>query len=126
MTWAQMARSSLNVAKLVVSEHPRTSVSRSYYAAHVALAEQLLGNGYIPPTGRQTQPHRDQSKLIKEKLNGVFGANATKRLGAAFSRLYARRIDADYKRTVTVDRGTAVDSLRDAASVLQLFKVGET
>lgn len=111
---------------MVASEHPRPSVSRSYYAAHVALTDQLLGAGYVPPLGRQTQPHLSQSKLIKEKLTKRFGAIATKRLIAAFSRLYTRRIDADYKRTVTVDHRVALDSLRDAAAVFQLFKVGET
>ena len=125
MTWAEMAQSSLNAARTVASEHPRASVSRSYYAAHVALTEQLLGLGYVPPKGRQTQPHLQQSKLIKENLTVDFRAKVIKHLVAAFSRLYTRRIDADYKRTVTIDRRTALDSLRDAASVLRLFQVGE-
>lgn len=125
MTWAEMAISSLAAARTVISEHPRASASRSYYAAHVALAEQLLSTGYVPPDGRQTQPHLSQSKLIKEKLSASLGVTTTKRLVAAFSRLYTRRIDSDYKRTVTIDRGTALDSLRDAASILRAFKIGE-
>jgi len=126
MTWDEMAASSLAAAKVLVSDYPRASASRSYYAAHVALTEQLLNVGYVPPERRQTQPHMQQSKLIRENLTPTLGTIATKQLMAAFSRLYNRRIDADYKRNVTVDRSTALDSLRDSAAVLRAFRVGES
>lgn len=92
----------------------------------MALTEQLLKAGYLPGKGRQTQPHASQSKLIKEKLGASLGPKAAKRLAAVYSRLYQRRLDADYKKTVSIDRRIAVDSIRDAASVLRRFKVGES
>jgi uncharacterized protein (UPF0332 family) len=125
MTWAEMAVSSLAAAKKLLSDHPRASASRSYYAAHVALTEQLLKVGYVPPKGRQTQPHAGQSGLIRKKLALSLGAVATKQMTAAFSRLYSRRIDADYNCNVTVDRSTALESIRNSASVLRAFKVGQ-
>ena len=39
------------------------------------------------------------------------------------SRLYSRRIDSDYVRRVTIDRAIALESLRDANSVLRALGV---
>lgn len=99
-------------------------MSRAYYAAHVALAKELIANGYVPPIGRQTQRHRDQSVLIRRYLKALKPATQ-KRLVATFVRLYARRIDADYKRTVMIDRTIALDSVRDAAAAMRTLKTSQ-
>lgn len=122
MNWSEIATSSLSSAKAIWKEHPRSSVSRSYYAAHVVLAGRLVDNGYVPPSGRQTQPHGGRASFIKKYLVQLSPV-AVKRLAMLVGRLYNRRIDADYKRTVTVDSQVALDSLRDAATVLRTLGV---
>jgi uncharacterized protein (UPF0332 family) len=123
MTWNEMSVSSLAVAQAVSRDHARSAVSRAYYSAHVALAQRLLDEGYVPPAGVQTQPHRDQARLIKRYLAGL-GQAGVRQMVTAFGRLYSRRIDADYKRTVTIDRAVALDSLRDTAFILHVLKAG--
>jgi uncharacterized protein (UPF0332 family) len=122
MDWKDIAISNLACAKSAIAEHPRSSASRAYYAAHVALALKLTANGYVPPPGRQTQPHREQPGLIRRHLTGL-GANRQKRLAASFVRMYARRIDADYKRTVKVVKTDALELLRDASAAMRALGV---
>lgn len=122
MTWDEIAVRSLRSAKSLWKDDPRSSSSRAYYSAHVALAGRLVSGGYVPPRGRQTQPHGGQSRLVRTHL-ATLSPGTARRLSSAMSRLYGRRIDADYRRTVTVDEQAALDSLRDAASVLQALRV---
>jgi len=122
MNWKDIAISNLACAKSVIADHPRSSASRAYYAAHVALALKLTAHGYAPPLGRQTQPHREQPGLIRRYLTSL-GAKRQKRLAASYVRMYARRIDADYKRTVKVDKEAALDLVRDAAAAMRALGV---
>jgi uncharacterized protein (UPF0332 family) len=122
MTWVEIGKSHLSAAKSLRVSHPRSSISRSYYAAHVALAQSLFNSGYAPVNGRQTQPHQSQAKLIGIHL-AHFTPNAVKELRAVTRRLYARRIDADYKRNMTVDAATASQSLQDVSTLFYLLGV---
>ncbi len=101
MTWLEIGKNHLEAAKRILDDHPRSSASRAYYAAHVVLAESLLASGYLLGTGAETPPDRDQARLIRQHLAGK-GFAIVKELRSVIRRLYARRIDADYKRTVTL------------------------
>ena len=118
MTWTEIGLNHLSGAQRTLNYEPRSSVSRAYYAVHVTLAEKLIARGFVPPTNQQTPGHAQQLKLIK-KLFAKEGKNFAKTLKALVNRLYRRRIDADYLRTVTVDRRMALDCLIDAVSVLK-------
>jgi hypothetical protein len=124
MTWDEFAIDLLKAAKAMLGTHPRSSASRAYYAAHIALAKVLEAHGFVPDRGYSTQQHKRQSRLIGQHLGhlGPVGVRALKQL---FSRLYTRRIDADYVRRVTIDRQIALDSLRDASAVFVVLDVKE-
>ncbi len=124
MTWDELAIDLLRAAKSLVDSHPRSAASRAYYAAHIALAKALQANGYVPMAGGATQPHRLQSRLIERHL-GHMGAGTVRSLRRAFSRLYSRWIDADYVRRAMIDRAIALESVRDAVSVLWALDVRE-
>ena len=44
MTWDELAIDLLKAAKAMLDTHPRSSASRAYYAAHIALAKVLEAN----------------------------------------------------------------------------------
>jgi uncharacterized protein (UPF0332 family) len=122
MTWTEIGKNHLHAAKKMLAEHPRSSISRAYYAAHVVLTEALIRAGYMLTSGSETPPHRQQAKLIGLHLVGM-GDHVVRELRAVIRRLYYYRIDADYKRTATVDRTTALESVRDACTLFQLLGV---
>jgi len=116
MTWDELAIDMLKAAKALLDAHPRSAASRAYYAAHIALARVLEQHGFTPDRGYSTQQHRRQSRLIGQYL-GHLGAQGIRSMRQLFSRLYARRIDSDYVRRVTINRQIALESVRDASAV---------
>ena len=124
MTWDELAIDLLKAAKAMLVTHPRSSASRAYYAAQIALAKALEQNGFVPDRGYSTQQHKKQSSLIGEHLSHL-GSNGVKELRRMLSRLYARRVDADYVRRVTIDRQIALESLRDASAVFMALSIEE-
>jgi uncharacterized protein (UPF0332 family) len=122
MSWQDIGKNHLEAAKLLVDRHPRSAASRAYYAAHVVLAEALVRSGTVLSAGRQTPSHRAQAKLISIHFRER-GSAFVRRLKTAVSRLYSRRIDADYLMTVTIDSSTARDCVRDASTVFVLLEV---
>ncbi|MGA2497644.1 MAG: HEPN domain-containing protein [Tepidisphaeraceae bacterium] len=122
MTWSEIGKNNLQAAKLNLAGQPRSAASRAYYAAHVVLAEKLVANGCPLSPGRQTPAHAAQASLIGRHLAHE-GTKVVRELRAVIRRLYARRIDADYKRNVTMDRLLAMESIRDASTLFQLLKV---
>ena len=120
VTWAEIAGSHLAAAKLPVRDHPRSAVSRSYYAMHVALTDALLEAGYIMPDDRETPPHNHQADLIGKHL-GSFGRPRVNDMRRLVRRAYRRRVDADYRRTIVVGVADAVEAVRDASSFLVIL-----
>ena len=122
MTWDEIGKNNLQAAKRTLDDQPRSSASRAYYAAHVVLADALVTAGYPLTPGRQTPPHVAQAQLIGAHLGGR-GPAFVREARAVVRRLYARRLDADYRRTVTVDRAIARESVRDASTLFELLEV---
>lgn len=120
MTWIEIGKNNLQAAKRTLNEEPRSAASRAYYAAHVVLTSGLVQAGYPLPAGRQTPPHEPQANLIGRHLAHL-GAAAVREARAIIRRLYSRRLDADYRRTATVDRAVALESVRDASTLFQLL-----
>lgn len=124
MTWDELAIDLLRAARATLNEHPRSSASRAYYAAHIALAKSLEANGFAPSAGYSTQQHVRQSQLIGQYFGGL-GPVGVRKLRRTISRPYSRRIDADYVPRVTIDQRIALESLRDASAVLNVLGVPE-
>ena|SRR5690348_5627803 len=122
MTWSEIGKNNLQAAKRTLQDEPRSSASRAYYAAHVVLAEALVDAGCRLTAGQQTPPHAAQARLIGAHL-AHRGASFVREARSAIRRLHARRLDADYRRTVTVDRSIARESVRDASTLFELLEV---
>lgn len=122
MSWLEIGKNHLEAAKLLIDDHPRSAASRAYYAAHVVLADSLIRAGADLSAGRQTPSHRAQAKLIAEHF-AARGSLFVRRLKTSISRLYSRRIDADYLRSVTLDTATARECVRDASTVFVMLEV---
>ena len=122
MSWTEIGKNHLQAAKATFDAQPRSSASRAYYAAHVVLAEALVLCGCVLTPGRETPPRNRQPRLIGLHFADR-GAAFVQELRAVIRRVQARRIDADYKRTVTFDRALALESIRDASTVFKLLDV---
>ncbi len=123
MEWTEIGLSSLRAAKALRPNQPRSCVSRAYYAAHAVLTGALVGvGGYLPTGARQTPPHHAQAQLIGAHL-GSGGTGFVRELRKVIRRLYARRLDADYRCTVSVDSQMATEALRDASTVFRILGV---
>jgi hypothetical protein len=122
MTWNDLGRDSLSAAREVRVAHPRSGISRAYYAAHSVLAQALLDEGYTTPPNRQTPPHDAQPGLIRRHLSAR-GARFVRELQAVIRRLYAARLDADYNRRVTIDQEVSRQAVRDAHAVFVMLGV---
>ena len=118
MMWLDIAQDHLKAARLLARTRPRSAASRSYYAAHCLLTHSLCSRGYVVAGNRQTPPHREQPRLVRQFLG-------MPKLAFLLTRLYARRIDADYNCRATVNAAVAMDSLRDAHELFRLLKVKE-
>jgi hypothetical protein len=91
MAWVDLARNNLLAAKRMCKSHPRSCISRAYYAAHVLVTDALIKAGYVPMPPYETAPHKQQAILIGLHLmieGPVFVAD----LSQAISRLYKSRL----------------------------------
>ena len=122
MTWVEIGKENMAAAKHLITGQPRSAVSRAYYTPHAVLTDALVAEGYVPLSPRQTPPHSLQAKLIGLHLTWL-GVSGVRRAREIMRRLYGRRIDADYKRTVTTGRATALESVRDASELFLLLGV---
>ena len=120
MTWEEIARDHLAAAKSLTRNHPRSAASRAYYAVHAGLTAALTGAGYRPKDNRETPPHEVQAKLIGLHL-AKHGAGQVRDLRWLVRRSYQRRIDADYRRSVSVTGTEARDAIRDASALFVIL-----
>jgi uncharacterized protein (UPF0332 family) len=122
MTWVEMAQNNLLAAKRMCKAHPRSAISRAYYAGHAVLANALIAAGYTPSAPYETAPHKQQPLLIGRYLASS-GAVLVTDLSQAISRLYKGRLDADYSRLASIDNSHAKEAIRDAVEIFTLLNV---
>jgi uncharacterized protein (UPF0332 family) len=123
MTWDDLGKSCRRAAQEVKEQHPRSCVSRAYYAAFTVLNERLLPHE-APPHNYETHAHRRLPDLIEEYL---FPTDQRRRrsLRMTVRRLYNARLDADYRLSRTVDQAIALGALRDAKAIFQTLGVDD-
>jgi uncharacterized protein (UPF0332 family) len=120
-TWRELSLDSLEAAqKLLAAGHWRSSVSRSYYSAYCALADQLTRRGVLFARGWRNPSHDQLPNLIQHSL--PLPANARRQLARAIRRLRTVREDADYRPRTTVDRSLALACVQDAIFVMQALE----
>ena len=116
VTWAEIGLDNLVAGReLYRSGRYRSSVSRFYYAAFHVVTDALEGK-FDTETGQETPNHKGLPKAIRLNLTQLTPPQRAE-VGSLMNRLYAARIDADYRRR-TADKTTALESLQ---AVLPLF-----
>jgi uncharacterized protein (UPF0332 family) len=119
MTWNEIAVNSREAAQLSKQHHPRSCVSRAYYAAYSLVNQRLLPYE-APAAGFEGHAHAGISGLIRRYLFKKDQKRCAE-LRSTMHRLYLARLDADYRPSRTVDRSIALSALRDANVVFRMF-----
>lgn len=121
-TWRDIATENEEAAKeLLRAGRFRSAVSRAYYAAYAIVTGKLVEAGAVPKTGESNPSHKALPLMVEGNLPGL-SAWERRDLKSTTRRLYSTRIDADYRSTTDVDRGTAVQSLSDLGRAVRLLK----
>jgi len=107
--------------ELVANKRWRSIVSRSYYAAYSAVTGALEGRANYP-RGMKNPPHDDVPNLVRNNLT-TLSIVQRRRIGTIMVRLYASRLDADYRPKRTLDRSTAASATIGAADVMRILGV---
>jgi len=123
MSWVDIGIDSRKSAQLLRENHPRSCVSRAYYAAFSVINERLFAHA-SPPPKYETHAHAKLPDLIEKHL---FRKNSKLRnsLRTAIKRLYNARLVADYRSSRTVDRSVALGALRDAKAIFAMIGVND-
>ena len=117
--WLELARDAKNAANALVADHPRSCVSRTYYAAFSRVAHELVTIAQLTmQPGREGPSHTGRRNGIR-RLVLTSMPNMTQpkrdRLSDLLGRLYTLRIDADYKPSIRVEGRDA----REAVSIMR-------
>jgi len=122
MTWKELAEKNYATARFLFgandSTFERAVCGRAYYAAY-ALVTARLPRATRFPRGWNNPSHATLARQV-ESIAGLHEYDR-RLLRAALRRLRLRRQDSDYRPGVTVDRGMAWQSLRDADKIFSIL-----
>ena len=120
--WFELAASSKEAADRLTLDHPRSFISRLYYAMFAQAHALLLHEGLTPRSGMGTWSHEMLPGLIRRHLPGRDGDRDRHTLSRALRRGYQRRLLADYNPAISVTKEEAVAQLRDVSVLLEIQK----
>jgi uncharacterized protein (UPF0332 family) len=102
-SWLEVARDARRAAsRLLTESHFRSAVARAYYAGYSKVTHELVSVGGLPmPPGREGPNHIRVRRLIETSMPNMAQAKRDK-LSEMLGRLYALRIEADYRPSSTV------------------------
>jgi len=125
-TWRELSLECQKAAKNLLrgpeqDQCPRSSINRSYYAAYAALAGKLEGK-VVYKEGRENPSHAYLPAYILHNMNSL-SPDARQILKKAIGRLWKARVNADYIPANYSDREMALNSLRDANTVLDALEI---
>jgi len=102
-TWLDVARDARKAASRLLTEgHFRSAVARAYYAAYSKVTHELVATAGLPmPPGRDGPNHSRIRRVIETSMPSMPQAKRDK-LSEMLGRLYALRIEADYRPSSTV------------------------
>jgi uncharacterized protein (UPF0332 family) len=123
MNWGDAAHDALHAAR-ALKKHPRSCVSRAYFAAYAAITRALVDSkGVRFPHGFEGPSHKDVPNLIGNHLAGALDRGNTREIKAAIRRLYSARIDGDYWISVHVGQEAVLSALRDCHRIFRELKI---
>lgn len=105
-----------------IAKH-RACVNRCYYAAYQTVTAVCIAHGdatHFPPDWNNPT-HEQLPGLVLN--NGDLPQSERRKIARLLRSLRVAREDADYRPGHTVDKATALDSLRDMLAVRRLLKV---
>ncbi len=121
-TWREASVECRNAAKNLLQDgYLRSSINRSYYAAYAALSGRLEGK-VLYKEGRDNPAHADLPVYILRNLDAL-SRQTRFALVKAIGRLWKARVIADYIPATYIDRGIALNALRDANTVLLALEI---
>ena len=102
-TWLDVARDARKAAsRLLTENHYRSAVARAYYAAYSKVTHELVATAGLPmPPGREGPNHVRVRRVIESSMPDMPQAKRDK-LSEILGRLYAIRIEADYRPSSAV------------------------
>ena len=121
-SWKQISWDCLQAAQMLRDKHPRSCISRAYYAAFSAGVWLYWRQQGKPKAGdRETPSHKALPGLIARGLPGRPGKDARRELRY----LYGARLVADYRTSAGIDPDSreAGKALQKAAAVMRLCGV---
>jgi uncharacterized protein (UPF0332 family) len=120
MNWTDLATENLRAARHLTTDHPRASVTRSYYAAYCSVTAQLYQRGITQfAHGWNNPKHEKIGDFVQNNL-GLTHTDATS-LRALIASLRLYRENADYRPWETIEKADAAAAIRDAELVLSAF-----
>ena len=118
MTWKELATEHLRAARDLAADHPRASVTRSYYASVTA---ELYRRGIVNFGRFNNPPHNNIGGFVHGNL-GLTTTDATNIVSLIAPLRYLRE-DADYRPAASVTSVQAADAVRDAEQILSAFGI---
>ncbi len=120
--WLDVARDARNSANTLLTEdHFRSAVARAYYAAYSKITYELVSVAGLPmPPGREGPSHSRIRPVIESSMPNVAQAKRDK-LSEILGRLYALRIDADYRPSIEVEATEAREAISMMKTIFEAF-----
>jgi len=118
-TWDDLSQDSLLAAKrLLDAHHSRSAVSRAYFAAYAAITSKLSYSVQFG-AGRDNPTHGQIAELTLNNLRpDRFNKSRRQGLTTIIRNLQRNRLTADYSPHLTLDRETALASVREASRLV--------
>jgi uncharacterized protein (UPF0332 family) len=120
-TWREVANDNYGAAsELVNRERWRSAISRAYYAAFALVAGALKRKGVAMPRDWEGPAHVKMAALVCDHLTEL--RDVRWRVFHCVRRLYALRLDADYRPSLASNNGEARSALGLMIDVFHAFR----
>ena len=120
--WLDVARDARQAAnRLVTENHYRSAVARAYYAAYSKITHELVATaGLLMPPGREGPSHSRIRPIIETSMPNMAQEKRDK-LSEMLGRLYALRIEADYRPSSEVEGTEAREAISMMKTIFEAF-----
>ncbi|QNN25259.1 HEPN domain-containing protein [Planctomycetales bacterium ZRK34] len=118
-TWQDMSLAAMKAARLLAGrKNHRSAINRAYYAAFSAMTNEIRKRTHEFPRGYEHPPHVRVGSYIKRFLTDRTKAHRDE-LRDAMARLYAARVEADYRHESTPTDREMGNAMVDALYIME-------